>query len=228
MPGAERDWLYLLAGEREGPIADSGLRAMVRDGVLSPGSLVWTEGMAGWEAAGQVLPAYVGTPGSLALPDGTPMFFRVSVGKFVTMAVATFGLYEIYWSYRNWKYLRDSTGLKVSPFWRAWFVLFWNYELLRTIKTRGSAYAAIDYSAGWLTVVYLTLLVSGQLPYPLWIVSVFSFLPLLPVVRAIDAVNATAPDAHVSRQYSGGEIICLVLGGAWWLVLLYGYLGPSG
>jgi hypothetical protein len=227
MPQPERTWFYLLAGEREGPISDSAMRAMVRDGVVDPGSPVWTDGMAAWDAAGRALPAYVGTPGSLSLPDGAPIFYPVSIGKFVTMSVVTFGLYELYWSYRSWKYLRDADGRTISPFWRAWFALFWHYELLRTIKTRTSAYATIDYSAGWLTVAYLVLLACGRLPDSFWIVSVFSFLPLLPVVRAVNAANATAPDTQAYSRYSGGDVIAAVLCGFWWLVVAYGYFGPA-
>ena len=56
-------WFYLGAqDERVGPVTESALRSLIRTGDIEPDSLVWTDGMAGWEAADVVLPEYSQQP----------------------------------------------------------------------------------------------------------------------------------------------------------------------
>lgn len=79
------------------------------------------------------------------------VYFPVSTRKFIVMSVATGGLYELYWSYRNWDYIKRRDGLKIMPFWRAWFTLFFHYDLLKRMKGDLGSLALVDYSPGWLT-----------------------------------------------------------------------------
>ena len=48
----------------------------------------------------------------------------VPTGKFILLSVITFGIYELVWFYRNWNLLKEDKGLKISPFWRAFFAPF--------------------------------------------------------------------------------------------------------
>ena len=43
------------------------------------------------------------------LPDEieSPIFFPVSTLKLILMSIVTFGSYEIYWFYKNWKLLNQ-------------------------------------------------------------------------------------------------------------------------
>jgi hypothetical protein len=73
----------------------------------------------------------VGTIGNDQSPNDTdPQFFATLPVKFIAMSLCTFGLYEIYWSYKNWRIIRDRDGSKVMPFWRAFFYPIWHYSLL--------------------------------------------------------------------------------------------------
>ena len=53
--------------------------------------------------------------------DAQPMFFPVSRLKLLVMSLVTFGLYQIFWFYKNWQLLKAATGSNISPFWRAVF-----------------------------------------------------------------------------------------------------------
>lgn len=33
--------------------------------------------------------------------------FVTSTTKFIAMSLCTFGVYELYWSYKNWRYVKD-------------------------------------------------------------------------------------------------------------------------
>lgn len=50
-------WYYAVAGERKGPITGAELSALAAAGTVTPATLVWREGMAGWEPFAQAVAA---------------------------------------------------------------------------------------------------------------------------------------------------------------------------
>jgi hypothetical protein len=63
-----------------------------------------------------------------------PTFFIVSTTKLAVMIVMTFGFYYYYWSYRNWKLYKSSTGANILPLLRAYFNVFFVYSLFQRIN----------------------------------------------------------------------------------------------
>jgi hypothetical protein len=49
-----RNWWYVANNERKGPISSEDLLRLLLGGTLKPNSLVWTQGMQGWQAASQI------------------------------------------------------------------------------------------------------------------------------------------------------------------------------
>ena len=47
-------WFYELNGAQQGPISEAALSALVADGVIGHGNLVWRDGMADWATYGSV------------------------------------------------------------------------------------------------------------------------------------------------------------------------------
>ena len=60
-------------------------------------------------------------------------FFTVSTFKLIVMLVATLGLYNLYWSYKNWVFIKHKTGRDISPFWRTVFGILWIYSFFKYI-----------------------------------------------------------------------------------------------
>lgn len=56
-----QDYWYEERGQRAGPVSAETLRGKIGSGALSPATLVWTTGMAGWQAASAV-PALAAAP----------------------------------------------------------------------------------------------------------------------------------------------------------------------
>lgn len=73
-----------------------------------------------------------------------PMFFVVSVKKYIVMSFFTFGFYLFYWNYQNWAAYRQATGEKLSPLLRSICPLLFLYPLLvridRQIQSRRQQY----------------------------------------------------------------------------------------
>ncbi len=50
------NWYYVDAGKQAGPVDDAGLEALAASGKITNETLVWREGMANWQAYGEVRP----------------------------------------------------------------------------------------------------------------------------------------------------------------------------
>src|ERR1700750_2794623 len=67
-------WFYASEGKQQGPYPEGQFRDLVAQGVVRPDTLVWSEGMAGWQKAAEI-PGLIG--GGVAPPmvpaGGPPM-----------------------------------------------------------------------------------------------------------------------------------------------------------
>jgi hypothetical protein len=56
--------------------------------------------------------------------SSTPLFLNISILRLVLLSIASCGLYEAYWIYKNWRYIKERDGLEIRPFWRVFFAYF--------------------------------------------------------------------------------------------------------
>jgi hypothetical protein len=68
---ADRSWFYASEGQQQGPYPEIQFRGLIAAGAVRADTLVWTEGMAGWQKAGEVSGLMSG--GSLG-PPAVPRF----------------------------------------------------------------------------------------------------------------------------------------------------------
>lgn len=149
-------------------------------------------------------------------PDDTPpedeekvLFHPAAVWKFILLNVCTFGLYNLYWAYKCWKFVRENGRFNISPFWRAVFLPIWFYSLGREINESYSKPVLV-----LLALVYLAFNLIGYLPDPLWLLSVLSFIPLLPLLKEVNALNQSA-EVRAASNFSrfGWKHIAVTTGG---------------
>lgn len=169
----------------------------------------------------------VATPEEIEAYRTTPQF-GMSVAKLAVLAVCSFGLYEIYWSYKQWDALRRREHESLMPFWRAFFAPLWGFSLFSRVQQLTAAHLVpATWSSTGLGLAYLVIHVSWRLPDPYWLVSMLSFIPLLVVQRSINALNAVAaPEAPRNDRYSAWNIVLIVVGGLFVLLAILGTLLP--
>ncbi len=166
------------------------------------------------------------TPGVSSLP-----LFPVATHKFVVLSICSFGIYELYWCYQNWKRLKQASGENLSPFWRAFFAPLWGFSLFKRIRALAlSTGTPIDWSSGVLATFYLVLNITWRLPDPWWLISLATFIPILPVQQAAQRVNERyAGDIAEGRNdsYSTANIVLIVLGGLFLILAVVGTFMPE-
>jgi hypothetical protein len=160
-----------------------------------------------------------------------PPFFAVSLAKLVVMSVCTLSLYEIYWFYRNWKYIKGRERTNISPVPRAIFAVFYCYQCFARVrrydaeKNGNSTLLAGPLAIGWIVTTVL-----WKLPDPYWWLSLLAFVFLIPIQAHANRLNAqVSPSHNRNTSLRGWNWLAVVLGGAFLLLALVGtFLVPEG
>jgi hypothetical protein len=156
--------------------------------------------------------------------------FTVGAVKFSLMSLTTFGIYGLYWFYRNWRIIRDRDQSQISPFWRAFFAPIWTFSM-------GSRFAqeakGQNFSLGLpviaLGVIYLLLNALWRLPDPYGLVTLLTFIPLLPFDFAARRLNGGGQLAEPAfARFSGWNIAWLIIGFLLLMLVIIGALIPAG
>ena len=164
-----------------------------------------------------------------APPTAVPPYFPVATHKFVALSLCTLGLYQVFWFYQNWQRVHRRTGEVLSPFWRAFFAALWGFALFRRVAKHDMLEGGRPaWSASLLGALFLGLTVAWKLPDPWWLISLLSFVPLLPVLRTTQRLNAQlTPTAPENGDYSIANILTLILGGTVLCLAILGTLLPA-
>lgn len=64
-------WFYASEGKQQGPFPEGQFRDLIARGVVRADTLVWSEGMAGWQKAAEI-PGLIGGGGAPMMPAGGP------------------------------------------------------------------------------------------------------------------------------------------------------------
>lgn len=215
-------WFYISKGEQVGPIDEEIIKGKISSGEIQGNTQVWKEGMSEWIPINQTqLFHYLSTTKSVPPPIPEPksqLFFPVSKTKLVVMFVFTFGLYELYWVYKNWKFLKETQGLNILPFWRTFFYPIFCYSLFKRIREYAKENnVRAKYSPGWLTTGYILLMVMQWGLNPFWWVSFLRVLAFFPARSTIDALNTkTIQTKKINAQFSKWNIIAIIIGTLLW------------
>jgi hypothetical protein len=157
------------------------------------------------------------------------------VWQFVLLSVATLGIYEVYWFYRNWKQPKVHKNLDISPGWRTAglfipiYGLMLAYRQLEDIKNFAIT-AGIDktYSSGWVLVGWIFFSILGLLPGPFGFLGLLSVWPLTIVQQVLNSYWTSEQSELPHRtKFSGKQIVLLVIGGAFLILAVIGTFIPE-
>jgi len=161
---------------------------------------------------------------SQALTPGPP-FLRIPIARLIVLSILSCGIYEAYWIYEHWAHIKRKDGLKISPFWRGLFCIFYCHSLLKRIHTNAELRAAQQPSflpgrlaTGWIVAILAANLVDLAPGVIATLVSflVPSYLFFVPVQNYINSATHKIDPVQPYRGWSLGHVLCLVLGLAIW------------
>jgi len=146
----------------------------------------------------------------------------------VVMSICTLGVYNIYWQFCHWLYIRDYEKASFSPAWRGFFSIVFCYPLFRRIRRTVIAKGLpIGLSAGPLVLGWLIFALAGLLPPPFFLLYFVSTLFLLPAQNAANAINATIdPEHDPNNKFSMWNKVAIVIGGLTVILAVVGAFLP--
>ncbi|MCL5037349.1 MAG: DUF4339 domain-containing protein [Chloroflexi bacterium] len=231
-------------GKQAGPYEETKILRMVETGELGRNDLCWQEGMEDWKLIGEVL--YVAPPKISLPPAGTalefasekssPLFLYIPISRLIILSIVSFGLYEAYWIYKNWRYIKERDGLKITPFWRGMFGVFFCHSLLHGIHDdkEANSIQVPDFSpgalaTGWVVLVILSNVLVRFAEGALLLIGPFipSFLCLVPVQKYINSITEKRIPGMPYYGWSAGHIVCLVWGIIIWGLVILGLVLPQ-
>jgi len=144
-------------------------------------------------------------------------YFTASTFKLIVMSICTFGFYELYWFYKNWQFISVRDEVKMRPFWRAALTFFLSYVLFSDVKKEAQAegkQSAESIHAGIFAIVYIMIWLAWKLGNPFWLLSIFTFLPLLKVNQVAMELNRDMVDDYEENSTLSGKggLIALLSG----------------
>jgi len=134
---------------------------------------------------------------SVNSPPAVPPFFAVSLRKLAVLSTCTFGLYIIYWFWRNWNRIRVSGEREITPSLRAFFLILYCYPCFIRIKLAGINRGVIPApSIGILAICFVLTALSWRLPAPLDLIGFLNVAFLLPIQSYVNRINAVVAPGH--------------------------------
>jgi len=156
-------------------------------------------------------------------------FFAVSPLKLVVMSTATFGIYEMWWSYQNWRSFK-LRGEKLNPPLRGLFAGFTNFSLFHRLRDDAArAGLVVSFAPTAWALAYLLLLSAWRLPDPTGtLLSVLTVVPLLAANSlALRLNDRLTPELRISAPWTALNVVGSLLGLVIWGVAAWASFQPQ-
>ena len=116
---AERSWFYAANGLQNGPVSEAQLRELIGRGTVVADTLVWSEGMAAWQKAGEVPGLFAGAASPPAFPGSGGSIPTPGIGGAGALSV-DFGIWDYVW--RSIVLLIGAIFVIPAPWAIVWYV----------------------------------------------------------------------------------------------------------
>ncbi|BBB33281.1 hypothetical protein TTHT_1823 [Thermotomaculum hydrothermale] len=162
-------------------------------------------------------------------PYSSPMYLYIPVGRLIFLSIFSFHLYEAYWIYKNWQYLKKRKGLNIRPFWRGVFGVLFCHSLFRMIYNDEEAIAIKQptFSPKKQGNYFVTLSIGSGLinrAKNFWAGVLMPFVPsylaFVPVQKYINEITEKRNPTQQYYKWSWGHILCIIYGTLFWGLIL--------
>ncbi|HEY9774086.1 MAG TPA: hypothetical protein V6C81_09800 [Planktothrix sp.] len=167
---------------------------------------------------------------STQIGETEPIFFYLAPRKLVLLSILSFGVYDLWWFFKNWLFANEKLGLKLSPGLRAIFPVIWNlplFNLIRKVSQENGVtgrFPTVSIFVLWLCLQIICRFCDG--PAFLFFVALCA-LPLWAVQKHINNLNkAVHPNAVPNSAFTAGNWVMIVLGAMCWISYIVGIAAP--
>lgn len=151
----------------------------------------------------------------------------ININKFTILCIASFGLYQIWWIYKGWRFFKQKESLDIMPAARAIFSLFFLILLFNKILSFAKEKGYVEnYSSTGLFIGFFICNLLSRLPDPIWLISLLSFLLLIPPFKALNYAKQNSNEFEVTEQtsFNGRQIGLIIIGLILWGLIFLGLI----
>ena len=190
-------WFYASEGKQQGPYPEGQFRDLIAQGVVRPDTLVWSEGMAGWQKAAEIPGLVSGGGAPPIIPAGGPPMMGsggyTGAGSAAGGSLSVdFGIVEFIW--RTLVMLIGSCLIIPIPWLFVWYTQ-WIVSCVRVpgrpnLSFTGNAMALVPWFFGFIVLAIVVSFIGIQiLNTALYIVQIVLYWMLLKWLVANIASN---------------------------------------
>ena len=155
-----------------------------------------------------------------------PPFLCIPIARLIVLSILSCGIYEAYWIYEHWAHIKRRHGLKISPFWRGAFCVFYCHSLLKRIHADAEMRAIQEPSFsprglanGWIIAIiaanFVDLAPGAIATFGAFLVP--SYLFFVPAQKYVNSAIHKKDPTQPYHRWSFGHVLCLVLGLVIWV-----------
>jgi hypothetical protein len=160
---SNRSWFYAADGQQQGPFPEAQLRDLITRGTVRADTLVWTEGMSGWQRAAEIPGLVPGGSGPPVIPQAGGPVMATGGYSGGTLSI-DFGILEFTW--RSIVLLIGLILIIPAPWAMVWY-LRWIVPCVRVpgrpnLGFTGPAMALVPWYFGALVLMIAVALIGNQ------------------------------------------------------------------
>jgi hypothetical protein len=171
---SNRNWFYASEGQQKGPLPEAQLRDLIARGTVRADTLVWTEGMSGWQKAAEIPGLVPGAGTSPAFPQagGSPQVAASGSYSGGPLSV-DFGIWDFTW--RTLVYVIACMFIIPIPWMIVWYTK-WLVSCVQVpgrpnLSFTGTAMTIVPWFFGAIALVIVVALIDIQwLRIPMFLV----------------------------------------------------------
>jgi len=149
----------------------------------------------------------------------------ISLSKFVTLCILTFGLYGLWWMYKAWRFFQQKQRLDILPAARTLFCIIFLNSLFKNILlfARKKDYSG-SYVSEALVAGYFIFQIVGRLGGAYSLIPVLGFIFLIKPFQALNYAKMNSAELVVIERssFSGKQITLIIVGCILWFFGLIG------
>lgn len=156
-------------------------------------------------------------------------YYAVSLPKLALLSLGSFGLYNFWWFYQQWRAVQASRDEAIRPGWRAVWAVVYCYPLFQCIQHDvWGAGGRMRPGAPLLTISFVGLLMLHILPGGYGLSAVLAVVPLLVVQQSINELCMTvAPAVQPDRHFDMRASVLVLVGTVGWMVVAANIVMPE-
>jgi hypothetical protein len=154
----------------------------------------------------------------------------LNTNKFVLLSILTFGLYEIWWIYKSWRYFNERQNLGINSAIRTVFSGIYLIPLMNRIKRNSKDLNInVGYSSIFLFTGYLIFEIIGAVSDEFWLVSVFSFLFLLKPYATLQKslIKDSEENIRTKNRFNTRQKFLIVIGIICWVFFILVFINGN-